>query len=100
MRAIAIVLATTGALAASEIAALVPAQAGGLASTAQECDPAGGRHPGYTGPGASAAYWYGYPPECGGLTIYFPFDSPAYFTYQNSGPRYFYPKYHGWHRHQ
>jgi hypothetical protein len=100
MRAIAIVLAITGALAVSGIAAPAAAQVGPSASTPQGCDPTGGRYPGYAGPGAYAAYYYGYPPDCGGLRIYFPVNSPAYYTYRNSGPRYFYDWYHGWHRHQ
>lgn len=100
MRAIAIVLAITGALAVSGIAAPALAQAQRPASTPQGCDPTGGPHPGYTGPGAYAAYYYGYPPDCGGLSIYFPLYSPAYYTYRNSGPRYFYHWYHGRHRHQ
>jgi hypothetical protein len=100
VRATAIVLAITGVLAVSGIAAPAPAQAGRLTSTPQRCDPTGGPYPGYTGPGAYVAQIYGYPPDCGGFTIYFPVNSPAYYTYQGSGPRYFYPRYHGWHRHQ
>jgi hypothetical protein len=99
VRAIAIVLTTTGALAVSAIAALAPVQAGRLASAAPGCDPTGGPYPGYTGPGAYAAYYYGYPPDCGGLSIYFPLNLPAYYTYQNSGPRYFHP-YQGRRPHQ
>jgi hypothetical protein len=54
VRAIAIVLAITGALAVSGTAAPAPAQAG-------RCDPYSGPYPGYTGPYAYAAYYYGYP---------------------------------------
>ena len=97
MRTIAIVLATTGALAVSGLAAPTPAQAGRLASTAYRCDP-GGAYPGYTPPYAHAAYYYGYPPDCGGTSIYFYFV-PAYYGYRHRGPRYFHPWYHGWHRH-
>ena len=100
VRAIAIVLAITGALAFSAIDAPEPAQAGRLVSTPYGCDPSGGPYPGYAGPYAYAAYHYGYPPDCGGLSISFPVYFPAYYTYRNSGPRYFYNWYHGWHRHQ
>ena len=100
MRAIAIVLAITGALAVSGIAAPEPAQGGRrLASTPSGCDPTGGPYPGYTGPYAYAAYYYGYPPDCGGLTFYFP-SAPAYYGYRYSGPRYVHHRYHGWQRHQ
>jgi hypothetical protein len=50
VRAIAIVLAITGALALSGIVAPAPAQAGRLASTPYGCDPSGGPYPGYAGP--------------------------------------------------
>ena len=86
VRAIAIVLAITGALAVSGIAAPAPAQAGRY-----RCDPTGGPYPGYAGPYAYAAYYYGYPPDCGGISFYF---APAYYGYRYSGPRYWY---HGWH---
>jgi hypothetical protein len=56
MRAIAIVLAITGALAVSGIATPAPAQAGRYG-----CDPTDGPYPGYAGPYAYAAYYYGYP---------------------------------------
>jgi len=56
VRAIAIVLAITGALAVSGIAAPAPAQAGRYG-----CDPTGGPYPGYAGPYPYAAYYYGYP---------------------------------------
>jgi hypothetical protein len=98
VRAIAIVLAITGALVVSEIAAPAPAQAERLAPTSQGCDTTGGPYPGYMGPGAYAAYYYGYPPDCGGFSIFIYF--PAYYTYRNTGPRYFYHRYDGWHRHQ
>ena len=88
MRAIAFVLAITGALAMSGIAAPAPAQAGRYG-----CDPAGGPYPGYAGPYAYAAYYYGYPPDCGSISFYF---APAYYGYRYSGPRYWY---HRWHRH-
>ncbi len=54
MRAIAIVLAITGALAVSGIAAPALAQ-----SERHKCNPTGGPYPGYTGPYAYAAYYYG-----------------------------------------
>jgi hypothetical protein len=47
VRATAIVLAITGALALSGIAAPAPAQASRLASTQYGCDPSGGPYPGY-----------------------------------------------------
>jgi len=98
VRATAIVLAISGALAVSGTAAPAPAQAGRLASTPYGCDPSGGPYPGYTGPYAYAASYYGYPPDCGGLSSYFYF-APAYYGYRYSGPRYFYHWYQGWHRH-
>jgi len=98
VRAIAIVSAITGALTMLGTAAPAPAQAGRLASTPYGCDPSNGPHPGYTGPYAYAASIYGYPPDCGGLSIYFYF-APAYYGYRYSGPRYFYHWYQGWHRH-
>ena len=73
MRAIAIVVAITGALAVSGIAAPAPAQAGRY-----KCDPTGGRYPGYTGPYAYAAYYYGYPPDCGGFSFYL---APTFYGY-------------------
>jgi hypothetical protein len=96
VRGIAIVLAITGALAVSGIAA--PAQAGRLASTPYRCDPSDGSYPGYTPPYAYAAYRYGYPRDCGGTSIYFYF-APAYYGYRYGGPRYFHRWHHGWHRH-
>ena len=86
MRAIAIVLAITGALAVSGIAAPAPTQAGRYG-----CGPSGEPYPGYAGPSAYAAYYYGYPPDYGGISFYF---APAYYGYRYSGPRYWY---HGWH---
>ena len=68
------VLAITGALALSGIAAPAPAQAGRLASTPYGCDPSGGPYPGYAPPYAYTAYIYGYPKDCGGASIYFYFD--------------------------
>jgi hypothetical protein len=97
VRALAIVLAISGGLAVSGIGASAPAQAGRLASTQSKCNPSGGPYPGYTGPYAYAAYYYGYPPDCGGLTFYFP-SAPVYYGYRYSGPRYSYHRYR--HRHQ
>ena len=98
MRGIAIVSAITGALALSGIAAPAPAQAGRLASTPYGCDPTGGPYPGYAPPYAYAAYYYGYPKDCGGGSIYFYFG-PAYYGYRYGGPRYFHHRHNGWHRH-
>jgi len=70
VRATAIVLAITGVLAVSGIAEPARAQAGRSASTQHKCDPTGGPYPGYTGPYAYAAYYYGYPPDCGGFSFY------------------------------
>ncbi len=93
MRAIGIVLAIMGLLAVSGMAA--PAQAGRLA----KCDPTGGPYPGYVGPYAYAAYYYGYPPDCGGISFQF-YSAPAYSSYRYSRPRYSYYRHHGWHHHQ
>ena len=93
MRGIAIVSAITGALAVSGIAAPAPAQAGRYG-----CDPTGEPYPGYAGPHAYAAYYYGYPKDCGGASIYFYFG-PAYYGYRYGGPRYFHHRHNGWHRH-
>ena len=98
MRGTAIVLAITGALAMSGIAATAPAQAGRSASTPYGCDPRDGAYPGYTPPSAYAAYWYGYPRDCGGPTITFYFG-PAYYGYRYDGPPYFHHGHHGWDRH-
>jgi hypothetical protein len=89
VRAIAIVLAITGALAVSGLASPAPAQAGRY-----KCDPNGGPYPGYTGPYAYAAYYYGYPPDCGGLSFYFP-SASAYYGDRYSARRYSYHRYHG-----
>jgi len=99
VRAIAIVLAITGAVAVSGIAAPALAQAGRLASSPYRCDPNGGPYRGYAGPYAYAAYYYGYPPDCGGLSISFYF-APGYYGYRYSGPPYTYRWYHGRHRRQ
>jgi hypothetical protein len=98
MRGVAIVLAITGALAVSGIAAPAPAQAGRLASTPYGCDPTGGSYPGYAPPYAYTAYYYGYPPDCGGISIYF-YSAPAYYGDRYGGPRYSHHWHHGWHRH-
>ena len=103
VRGIAIVLAITGALAMSGIAApalAAPAlaQAGRSASTPYGCDPRDGAYPGYTPPSAYAAYWYGYPRDCGGPSITFYFG-PAYYGYRYDGPPYFHHGHHGWDRH-
>src|ERR1700746_3035451 len=95
VRGIAIVLAITGSLAVSGIAAPAPAHAGRLASTPYGCHPSHGPHPGYAQPYAYAAYYYGYPPDCGGTSIYFYF-APAYYGYRYGDPRYWH---RGWHRH-
>ena len=73
MRAIAIVSAIAGALVVLGIAAPAPAQAGGY-----KCNPTGGPYPGYTGPYAYAAYYYGYPPDCGGFSFYL---APTFYGY-------------------
>jgi hypothetical protein len=96
VRGIAIVLAITGALAVSAIAA--PAQAGRLASTSYKCDPNRGPYPGYAGPYAHSAYWYGYPAECG-ASIYLYFG-PAYHGDRHGRPRYLHHRNHGRYRHR
>src|SRR5262249_60639042 len=68
VRGIAIVLAITGALALSGIAASAPAQAGRLASTRYGCDPSGGPYPGYAPPHAHTAVIFGFPHDFGGAT--------------------------------
>ena len=98
MRGVAIVLAITRALALSGIAAPVAAQAGRIASTPYGCDPSDGSYPGYAPPYAYAAYYYGYPPDCGDTSIYFYF-APAYYGHRYGGSRYFHHWHHGWHRH-
>src|SRR5262249_8889123 len=90
VRGIAIVLAITGALAVSGIAAPAPAQAGRLASTPYGCDPSNGPYPGYAPPYAYSAYIYGYPKDCGGASIYF-FLGPAYYGYRYGGTPQFHP---------
>jgi hypothetical protein len=98
VRGTAIVLAITGALAVSGIAATAPAQAGRLASAPYGCDPSDGPYPGYAPPSAYAAYWYGYPRDCGGpsISIYF---GPAYYGYRYGGPPNSRHWHHGWERH-
>ena len=98
MRGTAIVLAITGALAVSGIAATAPAQAGRLASAPYGCDPSDGPYPGYAPPSAYAAYWYGYPRDCGGPSITFYFG-PAYYGYRYGGPPNSRHWHHGWERH-
>ena len=124
MRRIAIALATTGALAVSGIAAPTPAQArsgfgpalaggliagavlGGLAPTEYWWGPGYGDYDGYAPPFAYAPYYYGYPADYGGTSIYF---APAYYGYRYrrvfrpafadyGGPRYFHHWHHGRHR--
>ena len=95
VRGTAIVLAITGALAASGIAAPAPAQAGRLASTPYGCDPYNGPYPGYAPPYAYTAYIYGYPKDCGGASITFYFG-PPYYGYRYGGPRYH--RHRGWDR--
>jgi hypothetical protein len=95
VRAMAIVLAITGALAVSGVAA--PAQAGRLASNPNGCDPSGGPYPGYAPPYAYSAYWYGYPPDCGGNGILSLF-APANYGYRYSRPRYLHRRYRGGHQ--
>jgi hypothetical protein len=73
VRAIAIILAITGALAVSGIAAPAAAQ-----PERYKCNPTGGPYPGYTGPYAYAAYYYGYPPDCGGFSFYL---APTFYGY-------------------
>ena len=96
MRAIRIVLAIAGALAVSGIAA---APASAQAERSVKCDPTGGPYPGYVGPYAYAAYYYGYPPDCGGISFQF-FPAPAYSGYRYSRPRYVYRRHHASHPHQ
>ena len=43
-----------------------------------KCNPIGGPYPGYTGPYAYAAYYYGYPPDCGGFKFYL---APTFYGY-------------------
>jgi hypothetical protein len=88
LRAATIVLAMTGGLAVSGIAAPAQAQAARLAATQPKCDPTGGPYPGYVGPYAYSAYYYGYPPDCGGIG--FKFFAPAYSAYRYDKPRYVY----------
>ena len=102
MRGIAIVLAITGALVVFGTAAPAPAQAGRLASaplasTPYGCDPNAGAYPGYAPPSAYAAYYYGYPRDCGG-TIFSFYFGPAYYGYRYGGPPYFQRWHQGWHR--
>ena len=84
VRAVAIVLAITGAMAVSGLASPAQAQAGRFV----KCDPTGGPYPGYVGPYAYAAYYYGYPPDCGGISFQF-YPAPAYSGYRYSRPRYY-----------
>jgi hypothetical protein len=72
VRATTIVLAITGALVVSGIAAPARAQAGRSTSTQHKCDLTGGPYPGFVGPYAYAPYHYGYPPACEGLSLYPP----------------------------
>jgi hypothetical protein len=83
VRAKAIALAITGALAVSGIAAAAPAQAG-----RHRCDTIGGSHPRYTGPYAYAPYYYGYPADCGGFSFYlaptfYGYGYPSYFIQES-----------------
>lgn len=96
MRAIGIVLAIAGALAVSGIAA---APAWAQVGRSVKCDPTGGPYPGYVGPYAYAAYYYGYPPDCGGISFQF-FSSPAYSGYRYARPRYVYHRHRGARPHQ
>ena len=103
MRGIAIVLAITGALAMSGIAAPAPAQAGRLvstplASTPYGCDPSEGAYPGYAPPSAYAAYYYGYPRDCGGTIISF-YLGAGYYGYRYGGPPNVRHSHRGWDRH-
>jgi hypothetical protein len=84
VRAIAIILAITGALAVSAIAAPAAAQ-----PERYKCNPTGGPYPGYTGPYAYAAYYYGYPPDCGGFSFYL---APTFYGY--GYPAYRIPTHH------
>src|SRR5690348_10588988 len=93
VRAIGIVLAMTGTLAVSGIAA---APAWAQAGRSAKCDPTGGPYPGYVGPYAYSAYYYGYPPDCGGISFQF-FSTPAYSSYRYSRPRYVYHRRHRQH---
>jgi hypothetical protein len=96
VRAIGIVLAITGALAVSGTAASAWAQAGRLAAAQSKCDPTGGPYPGFVGPYAYSAYYYGYPPDCGGIS--FQFFAPAYPGYRYNKPQYVYHRHHSWRR--
>jgi hypothetical protein len=73
VRGTAIVWAITGALAVSGIAEPALAQDGRSASTPHGCDPSNGPYPGYAPPSGYAAYYYGYPRDCGGtiISLYF-----------------------------
>jgi hypothetical protein len=97
MRGIAMVLALAGALSMLGIATPAAAQAGRLASTPYACDPSGGPYPGYSSPYAYAAYYYGYPRNCGGTIIDFFLFGPAFYGHQQGGPRNSHQR--GWYRH-
>ena len=74
MRATTIVLAITGALAVSGIAATARAEQ----HEQHKCNPIGGPYPGFTGPYVYAAHYYGYPPNCGGFSFYL---APTFYGY-------------------
>ena len=97
MRAIAIVLAITGALALSGIAAPAPAQAGRLASTPYGCDPSGGPYLGTRDP-TPIRRIITVTPRIAERSIYIYFG-PGYYGYRYGGPRYFHHRHNGWRRH-
>ena len=72
MRATTIALAITGALTALGIDVPARAQTERSAPTHHKCDLTGGLYPGFVAPYAYAPYHYGYPPDCGGLSLYPP----------------------------
>lgn len=98
MKGMAIVFAIAAAVPASGNAVPGPSRAGSLATTPDGCDANGGPYPGYRPPYGYAAYYYGYPRDCGGASITF-YLAPTYYGYRYSGPRYFDQRHHGWYPH-
>ena len=78
MKAKAIVLAITGMLAVSGIAAPARAQTEQATSNQHKCNPTGASYPGYVGPYAYAPYYYGHLPDCGGSRFYL---APTFYGY-------------------
>jgi hypothetical protein len=84
VRAIASALVITGALVLSGIAVPTRAQTGQSVPTQNhKCDVTGGPYPGFVRPYAYEPYHYGYPPDCGGFSVYPPtFYGYGYPEYQ------------------